>query len=64
MQAYKHLTDKRPCGPKRDAIRGATFDLCSERAPHEFDWLESNAFTGMSQHERDTLRHEVISWKV
>eukprot|EP00976_Prorocentrum_cordatum_P000482 9707-Prorocentrum_minimum.AAC.1 len=26
-EAYEHLTRQRPCGPNRDAIRGATFDL-------------------------------------
>lgn len=61
-EAYNHLTDIRPCGPKRDAIRGATFDLCSGRPPHDFDQLDSNAFSGMSQHERDTLRHRVVTW--
>ncbi|KAL3161748.1 hypothetical protein ABBQ38_008843 [Trebouxia sp. C0009 RCD-2024] len=61
-EAYKHLTDIRPCGPKRDAIRGATFDLCSGRPAHEFDHLDSNAFSGMSQHERDRLRHRVVTW--
>ena len=25
--AYTHLTSIRPCGPKRDAIRGATYDM-------------------------------------
>ena len=62
LQAYKHLTDIRPCGPKRDAIRGATFDLCSGRPAHEFDQLDNGAFCGMSQHERDTLRHRVMTW--
>lgn len=61
-EAYRHLTDIRPCGPKRDAIRGATFDLCSERPAHEFDQLDSSAFIGMSQHERDTLRHRIVTW--
>lgn len=27
--AYKFVTDIRPCGPKRDAIRGATFGDCT-----------------------------------
>jgi hypothetical protein len=26
-EAYTFLTDIRPCGPKRDAIRGATYDV-------------------------------------
>lgn len=29
--AYKHLTDIRPCGPNRDAIRGATYDILDDR---------------------------------
>ena len=61
-QAYQHLTDIRPCGPKRDAIRGATFDLCSHRPAHEFHQLSGDAFSGMSQHEKDTLRHRVVTW--
>lgn len=30
-EAYKHLTDIRPCGPNRDAIRGATYDILDDR---------------------------------
>ncbi|KAG2451020.1 hypothetical protein HYH02_004290 [Chlamydomonas schloesseri] len=34
-EAYTHLTTIRPCGPKRDAIRGATYDvLVGSGAPH------------------------------
>ena len=39
-QAYEHLTSIRPCGPSRDAIRGATYDILSGG-----DW---NAFQAVS----------------
>ena len=31
--AYAAVTSKRPCGPKREAIRGATYDLVVGTAP-------------------------------
>ncbi|KAG2486009.1 hypothetical protein HYH03_015322 [Edaphochlamys debaryana] len=33
-EAYKSLTTLRPCGPKRDAIRGATYDILAGSGAH------------------------------
>lgn len=57
--AYKHLTDIRPCGPKRDAIRGATFDLMTRRDWHEFDHLPSHAWSDLDEEQRALIQKRV-----
>ncbi|KAG1676087.1 hypothetical protein FOA52_014953 [Chlamydomonas sp. UWO 241] len=58
--SYKALTDVRPCGPKREAIRGATFDLLSGKQWDEFDRLGSDAWAGLSEEERYALQWRVL----
>ena len=55
MQAYKHVTDIRPCGPKRDAVRGATFDLLDGRPADAFAGLPSCAWASLSVRDRAAL---------
>lgn len=59
-RAYDHLTRIRPCGPSKEAIRGATFDLCTSRPMHELASLPPHAFDDMSAEERFSLRARVL----
>jgi hypothetical protein len=54
-QAYGALTAIRPCGPKRDAIRGATFDLLDARGFGEFEHLPSDAYALLNEDDRARL---------
>jgi hypothetical protein len=54
--AYNHVTSIRPCGPKRDAVRGATFDLLDHRSFQDFDWLPPDAWATLSVHDRERLQ--------
>ncbi|CAI7788538.1 unnamed protein product [Closterium sp. NIES-53] len=58
--AYEHVTSLRPCGPKKDAIRGATYDL-AKNSPYQpqFEHLPDFAFTEVAQWERDLIRQRV-----
>lgn len=58
--AYHFLTSKRPCGPKWEAIRGATYDLAknSHNQP-PFEHLPSFAFTDVAPWERDLIKKRV-----
>lgn len=58
-EAYKRLTDIRPCGPKRDAIRGATYDLLDHRPFHEFAHLPSRAWAFLNHHDKENLQKKV-----
>ncbi|CAI5466245.1 unnamed protein product [Closterium sp. Yama58-4] len=60
--AYDHVTSLRPCGPKKDAIRGATYDL-AKNSPYQpqFEHLPDFAFTDVAQWERDLIRQRVWS---
>lgn len=58
--AYKHLTDIRPCGPKRDAIRGATYDLLDQGAFDGFDRLPKESFATLSAEDRYALQWRVL----
>ncbi len=51
-QAYEYLTSIRPCGPKKEAIRSATYDLVRGLPREGLDRLPSHAFTGLSDWER------------
>lgn len=62
ISAYDFLTSKRPCGPKKEAIRGATYDLAKNS-----DWqpplehLPDFAFTDVADWERRLIQERVRS---
>jgi hypothetical protein len=60
VQAYKHLTDIRPCGPNKDAIRGATFDLLDGRPWEEFQHLPPISYSELNQDDKTNLRNKII----
>jgi hypothetical protein len=47
FQAYTFLTSIRPCGPKKEAIRGATFDLMSGQPMDAFAQVPEGRFTAV-----------------
>lgn len=59
-EAYEFVTSKRPCGPKREAIRGATYDLAknSDQQP-PFEELPDFAFNNVAQWERQLIQDRV-----
>ena len=59
-QAYDTVTTLRPCGPKRDAIRAATYDL-AKNSPYQppFEHLPDFAFEDMADWERELIRERV-----
>lgn len=60
--AYDTLTSKRPCGPNRRAIRGATYDLAKNDPWKEpFESLPEHAFEGMADWERNLIQGRVRS---
>ena len=58
--AYKQLTEIRPCGPKRDAIRGATFDMMDHRQWHEFDHLPQDAWASLSDEQKAHIQRVIM----
>jgi hypothetical protein len=58
-QAYTALTEIRPCGPKRDAIRAATYDLLDGRGWHEFHNLPSDAYACLNADDRARLQRRL-----
>ncbi|CAI7810172.1 unnamed protein product [Closterium sp. NIES-53] len=58
--AYDHVTSLRLCGPKKDAIRAATYDL-AKNSPYQpqFEQLPEFAFNDVAQWERDLIRQRV-----
>jgi predicted protein tyrosine phosphatase len=55
--AYAALTAVRPCGPNREAIRGATYDLAYvPGVTPRFSQLPPHAFTDLSPAERESVR--------
>lgn len=55
--AYNTLTGKRPCGPNKRAIRGATYDLVKNDPWKEpFDSLPDRAFADISDWERKFIQ--------
>ncbi|KAL3837809.1 hypothetical protein ACJIZ3_022400 [Penstemon smallii] len=60
--AYNSLTSKRPCGPSKKAIRGATYDLAKNDPWKEpFDNLPDYAFENVSDWERQLIQDRVRS---
>ncbi|XP_034704306.1 phosphoglucan phosphatase LSF2, chloroplastic [Vitis riparia] len=60
--AYDTLTSKRPCGPSKQAIRGATYDLAKNdpwKGPLES--LPERAFEGVADWERNLIQDRVRS---
>lgn len=55
-EAYKYLTTIRPCGPKRDAIRAATYDLLGGGRPEDFARLGSDAYAALSEEQRRQIQ--------
>jgi hypothetical protein len=58
--AYCYLTGIRPCGPNKDAIRGATYDLITGGHWDHFHQLPSDAFSSLSDDERDLIREKLL----
>lgn len=58
--AYSHLTQIRPCGPSRDAIRGATYDILSGGQWEEFTALAPTAYSSMPQEDKHMLQFHVL----
>ncbi|CAN6463259.1 unnamed protein product [Victoria cruziana] len=60
--AYNALVSKRPCGPSKRAIRGATYDLAKDGPWKEpFESLPEYAFTGIADWERKLIQFRVRS---
>jgi len=60
-KAYDMVTSKRPCGPKRNAIRGATYDLAkNDPWKASFESLPDYAFTGVADWERKLIQDRVV----
>jgi hypothetical protein len=59
-EAYQALVQVRPCGPKRDAIRGATYDVLGGGDFNGFERLPKDAFATLSVHDRFALQYRVL----
>lgn len=57
--AYKHLTDIRPCGPNKDAIRGATYDVLDDRHFDEFFNLPDRSWAFLNEQDKARLQHRL-----
>lgn len=55
-EAYQALTQIRPCGPNRDAVRGATFDVLDARHFDDFVHLPSDAWAFLNQDDKARLQ--------
>lgn len=61
-EAYDMLTSKRPCGPNKRAIRGATYDLAKNDPWKEpFESLPEYAFEDIADWERNMIQNRVRS---
>lgn len=54
--AYDHLTAIRPCGPKKDAIRGATYDILSGRSWEAFEKEPQESFACLNNDDKRRLQ--------
>lgn len=61
QKAYDFVTGLRPCGPKWEAIRGATYDL-AKNSPYQpaFEALPKFALTDVSDFERNLIRERAL----
>lgn len=58
--AYSILTSKRPCGPNKRALRGATYDLAKNDPWKEpFENLPEYAFEDIANWERKQIQDRV-----
>jgi hypothetical protein len=57
--AYRTLTSLRPCGPKKDAVRAATFDLLKGHDDRPFEHLPDHAWATLSRHDMATIQNKV-----
>lgn len=58
--AYDIVTSKRPCGPNKQAIRGATYDLAKNDPWKEpFETLPEQAFEDVADWERKLIQNRV-----
>ncbi|XP_072996364.1 phosphoglucan phosphatase LSF2, chloroplastic [Typha latifolia] len=58
--AYDELTSKRPCGPNKRAIRGATYDLAkNDPWKQPFENLPEHAFADVAGWERKLIQDRV-----
>lgn len=58
--AYETLTSKRPCGPNKRSIRGATYDLAKNDPWKEpFENLPEHAFENIADWERQLIQDRV-----
>jgi len=59
--SYRSVTTTRPCGPKKDAVRGATFDLLKGHDNRPFEHLPDHAWATLSRQDmaniQDRVRH-------
>lgn len=63
-QAYSHLTSIRPCGPKKEAIRGATYDILDSRPFEQFAWLPDRTWAFMNEQDKQRLQRRILQdWK-
>ena len=54
--AYDELTPKRPCGPNKRSIQGATYDLAKNDPGKEpFESLPEHAFEDIADWERNLI---------
>ncbi|KRH64175.1 hypothetical protein GLYMA_04G220900v4 [Glycine max] len=61
-EAYDMLTSKRPCGPNKRAIRGATYDLAKNDPWKEpFETLPEYAFEDIADWERNLIQDRARS---
>jgi protein-tyrosine phosphatase len=58
--AYDYLTSIRPCGPKKDAVRGATHDLMSGRSMEAFNHEPHHAWTHLNEHQQAEIQSKVL----
>lgn len=58
--AYDTLVSKRPCGPNKRSIRGATYDLAkTDQWKEPFENLPDYAFTDVADWERKLIQDRV-----
>ncbi|OAY70451.1 phosphoglucan phosphatase LSF2, chloroplastic [Ananas comosus] len=58
--AYEKVTSKRPCGPNKRAIQGATYDLAKNDPWKEpFESLPEHAYSGVADWERTLIQDRV-----
>ncbi|KAJ9532050.1 hypothetical protein QJQ45_003781 [Haematococcus lacustris] len=59
-QAYQLVTSIRPCGPKREAVRGATFDLLSGQPMEAFARVPEDAYTQLQAEDQHALQWRIL----